>query len=203
MKVFRHFFDPSRLEQAYVVVTDQCNLSCVHCVRGYDRGKGLMRVVDFCRALEQIVRIQPRLRLIISGGEPTIHPNILELTRRARQIIERVTLVTNGTKLSVLQRVVSAVPDIRIQVSVDGNERAHDNIRGPGTYQQAMETVRALAWNGVDVCVSTTLNRQNVHSIDELFFDLSATGINRWKVSPEIAAGAAQYRIDDHPSALG
>lgn len=197
MHVFTRTFDSSRLNQVYVVVTRACNLACRHCVRGHHKlGFSDMRRADFARVICQIQELNPNIRLVITGGEPTCHPEISEFLQIARDKFAGLTLVTNGTNPELIGQLFRRPFEFRIQVSIDGDRYTHDRIRGRGVFDKALETATFLMRSGGDVRVSTTVNRENYPSLPSLFDTLQNSGLRYWKVSPEIAAGEAKSRWD-------
>jgi len=83
--------------KALVQVTERCNLHCVHCfVSSTREGTDIS-----LRQMRQVVL--PRLRracvdrLTLTGGEPFIHPEILEIVEAASRLGMSVGICTNAT----------------------------------------------------------------------------------------------------------
>ena len=82
-----------------IVLTELCNGDCPHCFNAKFRKRGEMdvdKLIEFWRAN------YPRFvnqRLKIMGGEPTLHPRILEVIHEGCLHFGGVDLFTNGTKL--------------------------------------------------------------------------------------------------------
>jgi uncharacterized radical SAM superfamily Fe-S cluster-containing enzyme len=117
-----------------VEVTDHCNLECPICIvnNQYSKHIGLdafRRVVDGLIAAEGTCE-----SIALSGGEPTSHPEILELVRIAtRPEIARVVLITNGLRLGKDRRFAQAIKDsgAYIALQLDGfTADTHEAIRG-------------------------------------------------------------------------
>ncbi|MDX1932956.1 MAG: radical SAM protein [Capsulimonadales bacterium] len=90
-------------------ITSACNLRCPTCyadANGDDNDDGaahrFLSVEEARRRLEAFFRQQPRLDLLmLSGGEPTIHPQFGEILDLALTYpIDRVIINTNGLRLS-------------------------------------------------------------------------------------------------------
>ncbi|HEY3448913.1 MAG TPA: radical SAM protein [Myxococcales bacterium] len=83
-----------------VEVTDHCNLACPVCLVDNSQAHHLA-VDDFRRIVDGLVASEGLLESIaISGGEPTSHPQILELIDVAtRPEVGRVVVLTNGVRL--------------------------------------------------------------------------------------------------------
>jgi uncharacterized radical SAM superfamily Fe-S cluster-containing enzyme len=83
-----------------VEVTDHCNLACPICIADNAQAHHLP-VESFRKIVEGLVTSEGQLESIaLSGGEPTSHPQILELIDAAtRPEIGRIVLLTNGIRL--------------------------------------------------------------------------------------------------------
>jgi len=88
----------------------KCNLNCVYCLLGHED--------RFTRPAAEVVadlafgRERNLERVALTGGEPTLHPDLLRIIGAARKLgYRQITLVTNGVTLSipgVLDRLVAA-----------------------------------------------------------------------------------------------
>lgn len=93
----KRLFDNKPL-QCSLYVTDQCNLDCAYCTE-YDNSRPHPSLEDLTRWLTKI-RDLGTVRVALVGGEPLMHPDIVELVRRARGLGLAVSLTTNGFLLS-------------------------------------------------------------------------------------------------------
>jgi MoaA/NifB/PqqE/SkfB family radical SAM enzyme len=94
----RRIFD-RRPWAAHLYVTDRCNLDCHYC-NEYDNGVPHPPLGDLQRRMDKI-RALGVVRLGLQGGEPLLHPDIVEVVRHARSLgFEPVSLATNGFLLS-------------------------------------------------------------------------------------------------------
>jgi len=84
-------------------ITNDCNLDCPICFT-YNRpdSKYYKPLEDVKKIVDHIKRENPNIQLVnITGGEPTLHPQILDILQLLKdEGIERVTMNTNGIKLS-------------------------------------------------------------------------------------------------------
>ncbi|MBI4859581.1 MAG: radical SAM protein [Candidatus Riflebacteria bacterium] len=97
-------FHASRCNLPVFSVTNACNLDCPICFT-YNRRDRIwhMPLEELDRLLDRVIESSGELDLInITGGEPTLHPRILELIDRARSRPEigRVTMNSNGIKIA-------------------------------------------------------------------------------------------------------
>lgn len=105
-------------------------------------------------------------RIILSGGDPLLHPGFVGVCGTVRKLNGRVTLSTNG--ILIPKYIHTFHKNDGIQVSVDGNEEVHDYIRGEGSYQKAVKALHLLDENGINHGVGFTLNRLNLKCVDHV-----------------------------------
>lgn len=107
-----------------ISVTDRCNLRCIYCMpdEGVDwmapRGD-LLSPADFEAVVAAAVRIGIR-HVKLTGGEPTIRPDIVEIARRVAGLgIGDLSLTTNGLLLDRLAQPLRLAGVDRLTVSCD------------------------------------------------------------------------------------
>jgi uncharacterized radical SAM superfamily Fe-S cluster-containing enzyme len=143
-------------------ITENCNLRCPTCFA--DSGPGLSRyapVAGILRTLDAcIAREGGRIDvLMLSGGEPTVHPEIATILREAAaRNVTRVLLNTNGLRVVRDDRFAGLLADLRGRLEVylqfDGFRReTHLYHRGEDLREIKEEAVRRLT----DGRVFTTL----------------------------------------------
>ncbi len=154
-----------------------CNFSCRHC---YSRD---IRRTEL--PLEQVLRIVDELarcRVLFvnfGGGEPLLHPHLLEVVRYASRQGLRVSLNTNGWLLD--RRAARALREAGITsvgVSLDGaTPEVHDRFRNrPGSFGRALEALEHLRDAGVPSTVSAVIHRRNVKTYREIVALAAARG---------------------------
>jgi radical SAM protein with 4Fe4S-binding SPASM domain len=161
--------DPFTL-QAHI--TDACNLRCGHCYRDERRGELPLStwraILDDFTAFCRNRRIEGRVTF--AGGEPLLRlTDLLALTREANQAQHQVHLLTNGIGLTTDQAcALKNAGCLRVQVSIDGAEIAHDTQRGKGTYAAALEGLRNARNAGLHTTISMTVDQHNVRDVPEV-----------------------------------
>jgi cyclic pyranopterin phosphate synthase len=112
------------IEYLRISVTDRCNFRCVYCMP--ETGMQWLPKAEIL-TYEEIANIVGQLaplglrRIRITGGEPTIRPQLGELIRLLRAVpdIEDIALSTNGVRLPVMAGELRAAGLDRINMSVD------------------------------------------------------------------------------------
>lgn len=141
-----------------------CNLECNHCFNNSGPGNdtfGTMET-DRIRSFLETSRQYGVKEYYFTGGEPFLHP---EMTTILEETLELgpATVLTNGTAFTTeeLDRLEELFHESRysleIRVSLDGfTPESNDEIRGEGTFEQAMEGVEALVRRGLLPIITAT-----------------------------------------------
>src|SRR3982751_6879790 len=79
-------------------VTDRCNLDCSYCTE-YDNSKPHPKLEDLKLWIKKI-RDLGTMRIALVGGEPLMHPNVVEIVRYCRDLGFATSLTTNGFLLT-------------------------------------------------------------------------------------------------------
>ena len=112
------------IEYLRISVTDRCNFRCVYCmpVEGLEwlPKKDILSYEEITEVVRQLAPLGLR-RLRITGGEPTIRPDLVSLVRMLRDIgdIEDIALSTNGVKLLTLSAPLKEAGLDRVNMSAD------------------------------------------------------------------------------------
>lgn len=112
------------IEYLRISITDRCNFRCVYCMP--EAGLDWLPKQDIL-SYEEIVGVVRQLaplglrRLRITGGEPTIRPDLLTLVRQLKAVdgIEDIALSTNGVKLPAMSGDLKAAGLDRVNISAD------------------------------------------------------------------------------------
>lgn len=176
-------------------ITNACNLRCKHCYIGAGSGRHLPagQVRDILAEFESM----QGLRVLITGGEPLLHPAFGEINEMLPDFAVRKVLFTNGVLLK--NGTLKKLKVHEIQVSIDGMETAHDSLRGHGAYERAMNAVRQALDAGFEVSVSTMVHTANLGDFDEMERQFRGMGVREWTVDVPCATGRlrenAEFRI--------
>ena len=107
----KRLFDRKPL-QCSLYVTDQCNLDCAYCTE-YDNSRPHPSIDDLKKWVRKI-RELGTMRIALVGGEPLVHPDIVELVRYCRELGFATSLTTNGFLLT--RKLVAQLEDAGLQV---------------------------------------------------------------------------------------
>lgn len=144
------FQDPFGRQITYVrvSVTDRCNLKCVYCIPDGMEWVDKAEVLSY-EEMARIVRILAEMgvrRVRLTGGEPTVRPELSTLVRLIRAIpeVEELSLSTNGLLLAPMAAELRAAGVDRVNISLDSlrADRFRKITRG-GDIERVLEGIAA------------------------------------------------------------
>lgn len=148
-----------------VSVTNLCNATCDFCNFAHDKGfvtdRRWLDAARFAEALDHM-RAQAGVRFVtFMGGEPLLHPRLLDMAREATAQGVQPTLVTNGW---LLPPKVDAIADAGVTtlfISIDAADAAvHERNRGlRGVCERIRGATARLATRGVTPIASVAMTR--------------------------------------------
>jgi len=172
-------------------ITDRCNLRCRHCYLGEGRHQDLP-LEKIKPALKEFAEIQG-LRLLISGGEPFLHPHFWELNELLRDYEFRSVLLSNGTLIT--KEVARTLRVHEVQLSLDGMEEGHESLRGKGTFPRVIQAIDHLKDVSIRVSIATMIHQKNLEEFEDLSNLIKTKEIEEWNVDVPCIAG----RLADNP----
>ncbi len=207
-----------RLTYLRVSVTDRCNLRCSYCLpedADFPAGdRDFLRPDEIEAMVGALVRLGIR-RVRLTGGEPLVRKDILDVARRIKALpgVEDLALSTNGTELARLAEPLRAAGVNRVNISLDSldAERFHAITRRGDL---------AAVWRGVEAALAAgfapvklnavLLSRQNLEDVERLveltferplsvrFIEMMPTASNRHLQADEyVSSEVARQRIEE------
>ena len=148
---------------ALIEVNTGCNLACPTCFANAGPGFNLtLDEVSFM--LDQFVRSEGEPEVVqFSGGEPTLHPQLLEMVRMAKEKgIRHVMVNTNGLRIADDERWARALAELRpmIYLQFDGLEDAtYQALRGEPLLDRKLAALDRLAELDLDTILVAAVER--------------------------------------------
>lgn len=148
--------------QVSIALTNVCDLHCAYCYA--PKHKASLRIGQVLGWLKEL-DTEGCLGVGFGGGEPTLHPDFVDICRRAAQETQlAVTFTTHGHRLTpqLVGQLRGSVHFVRI--SVDGVDRTYEEQRGKpfASLLRAMELIATLSPFGINVVV----NERTVAELD-------------------------------------
>ncbi|MBA2881916.1 molybdenum cofactor biosynthesis enzyme MoaA [Desulfosalsimonas propionicica] len=164
-------------------LTKLCNMNCPVCIADSNPHNSLkLSYEDFIAILQCL---DPKIkRITLTGGEPTLLPDLVKFVHVAASKFEGVVLSTNGFCPRKMQRATKGLQNLTVTVSLHGNREVHDNFCGKvGSFDNAFETIRRCLDLGHRVEVLTTAFQEAIQTFPELVNLLSELPIDEHRVN--------------------
>jgi radical SAM protein with 4Fe4S-binding SPASM domain len=192
MEVRRH-----SLLYLFMEITRRCNLSCLHC--GSDCGRGTvanelttaswMKIIDDVRD-----GFGPNVAIVLTGGEPLLHPDLDEIGGHIASRGMRWGIVTNGQMLNESRFNALMGNDINaITVSLDGPKEQHDRLRNQaGAFEKTLDALNRIGSSDIPMSdVVTCVHPGNIDHLDETAEIILKTGLPAWRLFRIFPSGRA------------
>lgn len=183
------FIEPLKVQWK---ITEECNLKCKHCYEGEKKHMCLSKQ-DISKIFDVLINSQI-LSLTITGGEALL---VDELAYHVSKCLENgiaVNVFTNGLLLDKFIDKMDKkeiVDLLSIEVSIDGDEKEHDFIRGEGTFRKTLTNIKYALDNGYNIITNTVINKKNSCSIIPMMKKLNRLGVTTIQLSNLMMKGWA------------
>lgn len=205
-------------DRPYVIswnLTYRCNLACEHCY--LDAGsrpqvsdetfsdRSELTTEQCFRVVDQIADFAPECLTILTGGEPLLRRDILEIVQYAAGRGLWVVVGTNGVKITENVATLLAKAGARgLSLSLDALDAAtHDRFRGVrGAFDNTVEGAGILNRAGLPFIVQTTAgahNRDRLEAIAEFAYTKLQAKV--WNLYFLVPTGRGQFVSDMSPAA--
>ena len=163
-------------------ITRTCNQRCVHC---YSDSMAMQYPGEL--NWEQMQAVVEDLAgykipsLLLSGGEPLIHPRFFDLVDLATEHGLKLTISTNGTLITPEKAALLKAANVAyVGISLDGIGEIHDQFRGKaGAFDSAVRGFRNCHQVGQKTGLRLTLTRHNVENIERILDFIEEKEIQR------------------------
>jgi len=161
-----------KLRIAQISLTQHCNLKCIYCYaspRVDASEKSCLSLKEYKKVIDDINDIGNDVGVLITGGEPLLSRNCIEVGKYAAQSGNKPCLLTNGLLITDENAKEIANLFSLIKLSVDGpDEYTHDYHRGKGSFIKVMRAIERLDSLNANISLAMTVTKKNIHKIDEM-----------------------------------
>lgn len=166
-------------------LTDRCQLDCKHCLRDPAQKPKDLPLAVIRKVLAEAKAVYKSSQVALTGGEPTLHPEIEGVLDAIVENDFTWHMVTNAKRFSTFLEVVKRAPARRarltaINLSIDGaDEATHDAIRGEGSFREVMLGATLCSAHGIPFVLQMVVNARNQAQIEAMGLLASSLGAAR------------------------
>ncbi len=163
----------AQVKKKWVRLTRVCNNRCLFCLDKNAQNGSHLSLAEIKKVF-QAGRKEKAEKVILSGGEPTLHPKFIDIVKKAKKLgYTKIQVITNGRmfayKKFLDQAINAGVGEVTF--SIHGhNQRLHDKQTGvKGSFFQTLAGLAAaLQTQGLIVNVDIVINKINIRYLKDI-----------------------------------
>lgn len=163
---------PNNEGKAIWEITHQCNYGCSYCIFSCNNKKidNELTTEECFHVIDELV-LRGFKHLKITGGEPFIRKDIIEILRYASGKL--ITDISTNASLITPEKVrlLNEIKLKMIHVSLDGNRLQHESVRGNNTYDRTIKGLEALNESTNKVRIGSVIHFNNQSDLENLVID--------------------------------
>jgi radical SAM protein with 4Fe4S-binding SPASM domain len=178
----------------YLEITGRCNLNCLYCI--VDAGShhsNQLRTHEIFDLIDQVRQLGGE-NVVVSGGEPLLREDIIDILGYATDAKLRVKLSTNGMLIDEQIAEKLAKLGIHVQISLDGfTKKPHDQLRGHRSHERTLLGLEKLRACGINknIGLSMTVTQLNLFDILPVIRLAERWGVPKVNINPISNQGRA------------
>ena len=165
------------MKTSYLAIGYACNQKCRFCPCSKEEASyPLVSGADLERTVQEILKDDQIGHIVVSGGEPTLHPCLFELLHIITSRGIQATVLSNSEKFSddaFTERLLSSAATKHLAVittlhSHDSQEHEWVN-QTAGSFERTMKGLFNLRKNGIHVTVKHCITRLNYRDLKNFY----------------------------------
>jgi len=182
-------------KKKWISLTGLCNNNCIFCLDGDKKGRFHKSENQVKKEIDDGLK-EGAARLVLSGGEPTIHPKIIDFVRYGKEKgYKKIQIISNGRMLaysSFADSLKKAGLD-EVTFSLHGHTKElHETLTGiNGSFNQIITGIKNAQRAGFIVNTDTTITKINYRHLPETISFIHSLGINEVNLMSIVPFGNA------------
>lgn len=182
----------------WVRLTRACNNQCLFCLDEDAQNMSFVSTSDILTQLKQGI-VEKTTRAVLSGGEPTIHPDFIHIVKETKKTgYEHIQVITNGRMFSysnfLRQALAAGLKEITF--SFHGHRaQMHDELtQTEGSFEQSLKGLKNalnLKHSGLIISVDIVVNKLNVSFLKEIILFFTRLGVTEFDLLQIMPFGRA------------
>jgi cytosylglucuronate decarboxylase len=172
----------------FVRITENCNSGCFMCKYKHKKDSYYIEM-EKLKGLLEIMKQSGTYRMIrFTGGEPLLHPEILEIISMFHKEGFLTSIITNGYLLpDYYKKLIESGLD-QVICSIDGcKAKTHNKLRGfEGCFEKAITGLKLIKQekNDINLRFNTVVSSYNIGELKEMLKLTDELNIDEWSIIP-------------------
>jgi len=170
-------------DEVFLTLTRTCNNHCIFCI---DLPFHTGAIIESAKIYEKIIEgtQEGKKRLLLSGGEPTLHPDFISFIRFGKSVgYKNITAITNGKKFSKIKFCQESIKAGLNEVifSLHGNTNIHNMLVGrKNSFEQTVQGIKNIKLTGKCILhIQIIVNKSNYKFLPKIIDILIPLKINK------------------------
>lgn len=133
-----------------ISLTQRCNFNCFFCHHEGEHDPGDELTVDEVERIIKLVASQGVRKVKLTGGEPLVRKDIVEIVERISPLVDEVSMTTNASRLEELARPLKGAGLARVNVSL--------HTLCPESFKEITGNGKVRVTKGIEAAVKSGLN---------------------------------------------
>ena len=163
--------NPTRVE---LELTERCNLSCKFCYNS-------QKPIDSPNIPVILERLHSEHipEIVLTGGEPILHPNFREILIKCTQIFQKTMVQTNGTMIDdSIADLLAENGVFEVNISLHGASALHDSLTlKQGSHERALKAIKRLIDRRLRVSSNFVMTKENICGLENNLQELYDAGV--------------------------
>ena len=164
-------------------ITLACCFSCKYCGSNGGKPRENELTTEECLGIADQLAGMGCRRVSLIGGEVFMRKDWDIIVDRLTSQNVKVSIITNGFLFD--QALIEKLKSVNIEsvaISIDATEPIHDAYRQAGSFRRAIQALDRLTKAGIRVSIISTLNRENVDDLENLYAILREFPVAAWQL---------------------
>lgn len=172
----------------FIRVSENCNAGCFMCNFAHTHGKYNITDEQFDILLDLVNKAQSYEIIRFTGGEPLLHPRIIDYINKCGECGYETSIITNGFLLPNMSEKLASSSINQIIISIDGSTPLiHDKLRGlNGGLQRIKDGVNKIKEMNSNIVfrANTVVSDLNINDLNNIYNMLDELGFDSWSIIP-------------------
>lgn len=185
----------------------KCTNNCLHCSSNSMPSANDIIDLNLAKSLvDQAVDLGVK-KIILSGGEPLVYPDLLTLIQYINRYRVKVIIYTSGSIFDNYGRPIgvqkSTIDNLIKLGAISFNVSLHSSspylndffMGTPGSWERAIEFINTVITKGCDVHIHTVITKLNINDIRKLVILLDEMGVKNFRLLRLVPQGRAKQNL--------